>query len=676
MTTQPQEARYAVKLLKNVHIPMPDGIFLSADLFLPDAPGQYPAVLNYIPYRKQDASAYTGVACSYFASRGFGSVIVDIRGTGESGGITLDEYTLQEQMDGCQVIDWLSHQPWCNGNVGMWGASYSGFNSIQIAMHAPPALKAIVPLYATDDRYNDDVHYYGGCLIGIEQVLYPAMMVTMNAVPPYRETAGGDWARMWLERLEGNQPWLLNWFHHQSEDDYWKPGSLKTDYGLIKCPVYHIGGWADGYTNPVFRTLQQLQVPHKVMVGPWLHSSPDSGIPGPNIDFLNEMCRWWAQWLGGEETGIMQEPEVALFIQNGADPTTYEAYMPGQWRFLDKWPPEGLREHPFFLAKAGGLTEKSENEDESDTYRYQATVGSSAGVWCAVSGIDGMTRDQAADEGRSLTYTSQVLEKPMEILGAPKAVLHIDSTAEVAFFCVKIDDIGPDGASRLVCRGILNATHRNSHANPEPLKSGEIVELEIPLKYISWTFQAGHRIRVAISGSDWPWVWPSPYPAVNHIHRGGIHPSRILLPVVENPVASESEFHFLESPSASRSEKHGASVFGEGPTWQFTQDLVNGYSVLKVGNHSQGQLPGGTASLESDTQAEFGTSDAHPESTFAKGICKTSIVENDGRTDITGRTSIRSTSSHFFIDIELNVTKDGQPFFSRTWAETFPRKLI
>jgi putative CocE/NonD family hydrolase len=670
---QPQ---FAVKQLKNVPIPLPDGIHLSADLFLPDGAGQFPCVLNYIPYRKQDASAYTGAICNDFATHGFASAIVDIRGTGESQGITLDEYTLQEQQDGCEVIDWLSRQPWCNGNVGMWGASYSGFNSIQIAMHAPPALKAIVPMFATDDRYNDDVHYYGGCLIGVEQVLYPAMMVTMNAIPPYRETAGGDWSRMWKERLDGNRPWILNWFEHQTEDDYWKPGSLKTDYASIKCPVYNIGGWADGYTNPVFRMQQHLQVPHKAMVGPWLHNAPSSGIPGPNVDFLREMRRWWAQWLRGEETGIMQEPKMAVYIQHGAGPTPYEAYMPGMWRYLDNWPVEGVYEQAFYLSRPGTLTLAAGKEAESDAYRYQATVGAAAGVWCAVSGIDGMTRDQSADEGRSLTYTSRILDQPVEILGAPKAILHVASTAEVAFFCVKISDISPDGASRLVCRGILNATHRNSHVHPEPVQPGEVMELEIPLKFSSWTFQAGHRIRVSISSSDWPWVWPSPYPAINQVHLGSYHPSRILLPVVKEPHLSNSDFHFQDIPKTYAMQGHGESVFGAQPTWYFTQDIVKGYSVLHVGNQGRGQLPDSAVIFQSDSQAEFGTSDEKPESTFAKGLCKSSIIECDGNTEISGRTSIRSTTSNFFIDIELKVEKDGEPFFDRTWSEVFPRNLL
>jgi len=676
MSSKLSDIRLPVKHLRNVRIPMPDGVSLSADLFLPEAAGRFPAVLNYIPYRKEDAASYTSAICQYLAARGFAGVIVDIRGTGESQGIILDEYAPQEQLDGCQVIEWLSRQPWCNGKVGMWGASYSGFNSIQIAMQAPPALKAILPMYATDDRYNDDVHYYGGSLIGIEQVLYPAMMVTMNAVPPYPETAAGEWASIWQQRLEGNQPWLMNWFRHQSEDEYWKPGSLKTDYASIRCPVYNVGGWADGYTNPLFRMVQKLEVPHKAMVGPWLHNSPDSGIPGPNIDFLHEMCRWWAQWLRGEETGIMQEPGVAVYIQDGAAPTSFETYMPGKWRFLDQWPPEGVREHSWYLTGTGGLSDKVEKGGEVDVYRYRATVGASAGVWCAVNGFDSLTRDQSADDGRSLTYTGPVLESPVEILGAPKAVLHVSSTAEVVFFCVKVEDVTPDGASRLVCRGLLNATHRRSHSTPEPVKPGEIMELEIPLKYISWTFPAGHRIRVAISSSDWPWIWPSPFPALNRIFRGSIHPSRILLPVVESQSAVSTDFHFQESALASRGAADIASLFGNRHVWQFSQDVINDYSVLQVSNHSEHHLFQGAYTIESDNRAECGASDEHPEAAYTKGICKTTIVQNDGRTEIGGRTSIRSTSSHFFIDVELKVEKDGEPFFSRKWVETFPRQLL
>jgi hypothetical protein len=294
-------------------------------------------------------------------------------------------------------------------------------------------------------------------------------------------------------------------------------------------------------------------------------------------------------------------------------------------------------------------------------------------VWCAVNGFDSLTRDQAADEGRSLVYTSETLAEPLEILGAPRSFLYVSSSAKVAYFCVKLDDIFPDGSSRLVCRGILNAAHRHSHSDPIALTPGEIIELEIPLKHCSWTFQAGHRLRVAISGSDWPWVWPSPYPATNQVYYGASRPSRILLPVVLELARSQKpEPKFVEVPSS----RMTAYAFGGGPEWKITQDLISGYSTLQVGSHHQGQLPGASFSMESESQAEMGASDAHPEAAYARALVKSSIIQAGDRTDIIGRTSIRSTASHFFIDIELNVEKDGQLFFTRKWAEAFPRKLV
>ena len=667
--TTPQ---YPIKIIKNQRISMPDGISLSADLYLPGAPGKFPAVLNYIPYRKDDASVYMGTFCTYLAERGFAGAVVDVRGTGASQGITLDEYTLQEQLDGCVVIDWLSKQPWCNGNVGMWGISYSGFNSIQVAMHNPPALKAIIPMCATDDRYMDDVHYYGGCLIGIEQVLYPAGMVTMNALPTSFDFTEEGWLNSWMRRAENNQPWILNWFRHQVEDAYWRQGSLKRDYSLIKCPVYAVGGWADGYTNPVFRMQENLHVPHKSLVGPWLHGSPNNAMPGPNIDFLNEMCRWWGHWLRGDDTGIMQEPPVAVYIQEGAAPTLFETCMPGKWRFLDRWPAPGVEEHKFYLGAQGCLNKQSLGDNGADAYRYQATVGINAGVWCAVNGTDSLTRDQGADEGRSLTYTGELLADPLEILGAPKAILHVSSSAEIASFCVKINDIFPDGSSRLVCRGILNATHRFGHDQPAALIPGEIVELEIPLKYISWTFQPGHCIRVAISSADFPWVWPSPYPARNQVYWGSRQPSYVILPVVTEPSASTSQADFIP---IKKIEPTGHSFY-DPPTWQFIQNIVNGNTVLQINNRSQRKEEGSSFSIESDSQAEMGACDEHPEAAFARGCYTYNLVEGDNRTSIAGNTVIKSTATDFQLDIKLKIEQDGQVVIEKEWEESFPRNLV
>ncbi len=664
--------RYPIKQLVNVRIPLSDGVCVSANLFLPDAPGRFPAILQYIPYRKDDISASGSAYFQYMAERGFAGALVDIRGTGSSQGTVSDEYTLQEQLDACQVIDWLSRQAWCNGSVGMWGASYTGFNSIQVAMHNPPALKAIAPMFATDDRYNDDVHYYGGCLIGIEQVLYPAGMVLMNATPPIPEYSGEDWKKMWQERLEGNEPWLLNWFRHPSEDAYWLQASLKRDYNLIKCPVLIIGGWADGYTNPAFHMLEHLKVPTKAIIGPWMHTSPNNAIPGPGMHILHEMCRWWAYWLNGEDSGIMDEPRLAVYIQEGAAPINYETNMPGEWRFYDDWPAADVVEQPFYLGSEGELSDTGPGPAGSGSYTYKATVGTAAGPWCAVMGIDGITRDQSYDDYRSLTFTGPALVEPLEILGAPQASLHVTSTAEVAFFCVKLVDIAPDGAARLVCRGILNATRRSGKETPAPLVPGEVYHLEIPLKYTSWTFKPGHRIRLSVSSSDWPWVWPSPFPATNQVFWGADRPSQVVLPIVHQVKAVQSTVQFRQPVEL----PHFLDYESGGMTYEFTQDLIKGYTIHRTGYSGKTQFTGLNLTRISNSLAEIGASDDHPAEAYARAEGKASLIRPESRIDLQAFTAIHSTPDQFQIDIDLAVDIDGQPFFKRTWKEAFPRLLL
>lgn len=674
MPTDLLQPSYSVRHIKNVLIPMSDGVRLAADLFMPEAPGPFPAVLEYLPYRKDDRTAARWNAHYYFAERGFVGARVDIRGTGGSEGIVLDEYTPQEQQDACEVIAWLSQQPWCNGNVGMWGTSYGGFNCIQTAMHNPPALKAIIPHAATDDRYNDDVHYFGGCLMGIDQVVYPIWMIPMNAMPPYPQYTTEDWAGVWRQHLEGNPPWLLPWLRHQSEDDYWLQGSLKTDYGSIKCPVFHIGGWQDGYTNAVFRMAQQLKVPNRALVGPWQHSRPLDAYPGPRVNHLHEMVRWWAQWLRGEDTGVLAEPQLAVYVQHGTPLHPFLTHMPGQWRFEEKWPPDRLQDRPLYLAGQGRLRPEPEPGSEAENYRYQATVGITAGFWCPISPPFGLARDQALDEARSLVYTTEPIDKPVEILGFPKAMLHVSSSAEIAFFSVKLNDVAPDGTSTLVSRGMLNATHRRSHRDPQPLTPGEVYELEIPLKVASWVFKPGHRLRVAISCSDWPTIWPSPQPAVNKVFRGSARPSRIILPVVE-----------LLEPSIGRPEPHlqpavalhpTADSHTEMPVWRISQDVVDGSMHVYTRDWRKVRPEGEDFEVEEDHQAEAAASDERPDRAYAKATQRISMMQPDGRTDVIGRAAIRSTTSHLHVDIELRVLVDDEPFFDRHWLETIPRNFI
>jgi uncharacterized protein len=334
-------ARYNVRWVKNVMIPMRDGKRLAADLFLPDAEGKFPAVLEYIPYRKDDRTAPGHSIHHYFAQRGIAGVRLDIRGTGASEGHVVDEYPPLEHQDGYDAIGWLSEQGWSNGNVGMWGISYGGYTSIQVALTQPPALKAIAPMYATDDRYADGDQYRGGAKRGLLSTgTYPCAMVGMNALPPYPEYSGEDWLQIWEEHLQKNAPYLLEWLDKQTDGPYWQE-CVGRRYDQIVCPTYAIGGWMDHFVNAMVRLYANLKVPKKLLMGPWPHQTPDVAMPGPNIDFARELVRWFAYWLEGRQTGIMEEPPVAVYVQQYSPPSRVRKTTRGYWRYERSGRPGG-----------------------------------------------------------------------------------------------------------------------------------------------------------------------------------------------------------------------------------------------------------------------------------------------------------------------------------------------
>ena len=285
---------------RHVWIAMEDGTRLAARLFLPD---ELPAaaIVDALPYRMDDLTAsYASEYERLCEEGGFAVCRLDLRGTGSSEGIALDEYHAQEQADICEVIAWLAAQDWCTGKVGMYGTSWGGFNSLQVAMERPPALHAIVPIYASDDRYTDDVHYMGGILKAIDLVDWVIYMAACNVLPPVPAVYGEGWRDEWRRRIDGTEPWLLRWLEEQDDGPYWRHGSLRPDYGRIACPTMIVAGWADGYTNIALRAYEAMSCPRRVIIGPWSHSSTATSIPGPHIDLVPELIRWFARWLRDE----------------------------------------------------------------------------------------------------------------------------------------------------------------------------------------------------------------------------------------------------------------------------------------------------------------------------------------------------------------------------------------
>jgi putative CocE/NonD family hydrolase len=529
-----------------VMIPMRDGKRLSADIFRPDAEGRFPAIVMYHPYRKDDVGR-GGVGEHYcFAERGFISVRLDARGTGTSEGINTDEYRLQEQQDGYDAVEWLARQPWSNGNVGMYGSSYSGFTALQVASHRPPHLKAIVPLYATDDRYTDDCHYDrgGNMRMYYDVGTYGGRMIAMNALPPLPELAGSRWAEIWRERLENNQPYLLEWVRHQVDGSYWRNGSLRPGYDRVQVPVFLIAGWHDGYVNAMLRMYTQLKAPKKLLIGPWVHTAPHASVPGPRIDWINEASRFFAHWLRNEDTGIMKEPAVSFYMQETPKPDRRVDIIPGSWRSDTAFPASGAKEIAFYLRDGGQLdrSQAPKAERDFDEFEYKGTVGLNNAYWSAGSIRYYLADDQRADEAYSLVYTSPAFEQETHLLGWPQVILHASSSAKVAAFVAKLAAVAPDGQSTLIVDGALNGTRRSSLTNPEPMQPGEIYEMKIPMAPTGWVIRPGYRVRLAISGADFPNLWPTSYKAKNRVYRGGAHLSRLVLPVVTKSDLAPPEF--------------------------------------------------------------------------------------------------------------------------------------
>jgi len=657
--------------VKNVLIPMRDGIHLALDMHVPGGEGPFPVILEYIPYRKDDVMPLTGHH-HYFAQHGYIGARLDVRGTGASEGVNKDEYTRIEQEDCCEVIAWLATRPWCDGNVAMFGASYGGFTCVQVAMHQPPHLRTIIPMYFTDDRYTDDCHYRGGCLRCYYDIgAYGASMIGMNAMPPYPEYSGADWARIWEQHLQNNEPYLLTWLQHQTDDTYWHPASLRGQYHKILCPVFMIGGWRDGYPNPPLRTFANLNVPKKLLIGPWNHSRPDVAIPGPRIDYLREVVRWCDYWLKGINNGIMDEPPICVYMQTYDEPKADRLETSGYWRVEREFPISGMTEKVLTLSDRS-LVETVDDGGKGDVYDeyvYRLTVGLRGGLWSG--GVPfGLPTDQRPDEVYSLNYTSEPLTEPLEIIGAPQVVLHVSSTAPVMAFVARLCDVAPDETSALVCSGVLNATRRHSLVNPTPLTPNEIYDLTIDLDCTAWRFESGHRIRLSICSADFPNLWPTPYAGTNRVYRDAAHPSQLLLPVVPTKDA-KNEREFAPSPASVSVYRLSASE----PPWEIVHDVLGDRVGLKMRTRSMTRANPNT-DITHEASLEVWASNRNPADVVATSKHHRRIVRADGVTTVDTHCCLRSVDTTFHLMIDLNVAINGALHFQRRWMRSFPRALL
>ncbi len=509
----------AIRVEETVWIELSDGCRLAARLWLPpQSQGPVPAILEYLPYRRRDRHrGDDAILHPAFAAAGYAAIRVDMRGAGDSDGIMTDEYTPREWADAVEVIAWIAQQPWCSGNIGMIGLSWSGFNSLQIAALAPPALKAIVTTCASDDRYGDDMHYMGGCLLN-DNLQYGATLFTWLGTPPDPTIVGERWRDMWLARLAAVEPPAVRWMSHPDRDAYWQSGSVCEDYSRVKAAVLAVGGWADGYTNAVLRQLEGLSVPRKGLIGPWAHSFPHVATPGPQIDFIAYVIRWWDHWLKGRDTGMMDEPMLTCWLQESEPPRARYATRKGRWIAEASWPSQRVTNVLLHLT-ASGLTAEMATSIELPI-RSPATVGVASGEWCPYGWGPDMPTDQREDESGSLCFDATPLDAPVQILGGTRLSIAFSSDMAEAMLAVRLDDVAPDGSSTRITYGLLNLQHHAGHAIAVALQPGRSYQAEIRLKDVAYEVPAGHRLRLAISTTYWPLAMPSPQPATVTLRHG------------------------------------------------------------------------------------------------------------------------------------------------------------
>jgi len=673
--------QHAVIEWPHIDIPMPDGVHLAARVWMPEgaAEAPVPAVLEYIPYRKNDLCVPEDrMSGQYLAGHGYAYIRLDLRGAGDSEGLLLDEYLPQELRDGVDAIAWIADQPWCDGNIGMIGISWGGFNGLQIAALRPPALKAIITVCSTDDRYADDVHYMGGCLL-VDNLSWASQMFARNSLPPDPRNRGAAWRDLWLERLRYSGLWLKNWLEHPTRDAFWQHGSVCEDYGRIEVPVYAVSGWADGYCRSVFRLMENLPGPRKGLVGPWAHKYPHAGKPGPAIGFMQETLRWWDQWLRGRETGIMDEPMLRLYMQDGASPRGGYDHRDGRWVAEPAWPSPNVERTSFILASDGRLTRASNITDQhstgSETVQSICSPlmgGMAAGKWCSYAVPGDQPVDQRLDDGGSLVFETEPLSAPLEIAGGPALVLAFAVDKPVAQAAVRLIDVAPDGAATRVTYGVFNLTHRTGHEAPEPLDPGQRYTVEVPLKPVAQRFAAGHRIRLAISTNYFPLIWPAPEPVTLSLFPDG---TRLDLPLRRPSPADENLPSFGPPESAPRPEIDRIEDADAG--WRLIHNLSTNETALKVRDGSgHYRLVDDGITVTKTAQERYSLTPDDPDSVTGYTLWTMGLSHDDWSIATQTETTLTATPESFRIQARLLAWEGDSLVHEENWDETIDRFLV
>ncbi|MET9372902.1 CocE/NonD family hydrolase [Streptomyces sp. NPDC002992] len=635
-TTFPYETTH-----EDVRIPLPDGTRLYARVWRPVTDGPVPALLEYLPGRLTDRTApRDGQRHPWYAGHGYASVRVDVRGHGNSEGLPGNAYDAVEPADGVAVVNWLAEQPWCTGKVGMFGISRGGSTALRIAALAPGALKAIVTVCSSDDRYDDDS-------------AWAATLPDFVCRPPDPRYVGEEWREMWLRRLEAVEPSVPTWLAHRTRDAYGRHGGVREDHGAIEAAVLAVGGWHDPYRDTVLRLVEHLpQDRVRGIIGPWSHQYPDQGLPpGPAIGFLQETLRWWDHHLKGAENDVMAEPLLRSWISASHPPATVYEELPGRWVADPAWPSPNVTRVTYAFQGDPVVVDSPQQ------------TGLDAGRFLPRGNDADLPPDQRDEDAHSACFDFVVPEDgpPIEILGRPRVSLALTTPAPTGQVIARLCDVAPDGSSTLVTRGALTLWARHEEAE----------SFDFELNGIGHTFPPGHRVRLAVSSAYWPWIWPQPDAAGFTLDPTASH---LTLPV-RRPTDDTVEWQEPEH-SEPPTVVIPATLEEPRPERLVVRDVAKGEWRLEVDPR-----PGGTRVhpdglecsedvLETYTITERDPLSAHTRSNWSIRMHRPEMAWD---VTIDARSEIACDADAFLTSNEVVCKEAGEVIFHRTWEKRVPR---
>ena len=665
---------HAVRVVEHFWLPLADGTRLAARMWLPEdaAARPVPAIVEYIPYRQRDFTLPRDeLIHPFFAGHGYAAIRIDTRGAGNSDGLPMDEYVAAEQDDMVEALAWIARQAWCSGQIGMIGISWGGFSALQTAARRPPQLKAIVALCASDDRFHGDVHYMSGCLLR-NNLAWGGQALAYAARAPDPEIVGDGWRRMWRRRLEALPFVTAEWLRHQRRDGYWRHGSVAEDFGAIRCPVFYVSGWADGYTDAGLRLMAGLQVPRRCLIGPWGHGYPHLARPGPAIGFLQEALRWWDRWLKGRANGIEREPMLRLWLQDDAPPRPHHEHRPGRWIAVPAWPWPGAPSLSLGLKAGGGrgrlVAGAGGGRAELAT---ELTVGMAAGEWNPHGIGPELAGDQRQDDARSMLLDGAPLPAPLAIVGAPRLRLTLACDRPLATLVARLQSVAPSGASASVTWGCLNLAHRQGSAAPQPLQPGRRYRVEVTMNAIAQRLPAGQRLRLALACGSWPLLWPAPQPATLALELAD---ARLELPLcgAEAPgVLAEFEAPAIPAPPAIAWLRPFARQR------RFVTDLASDRCELVLEKDDGAfRIEGHGMEIDQSGRERQSIVAGAPLSNRGEAAWRIRQQRGGWQTEVEAKKVLTCERDRFRLEARLTAREGGAVFFRRRWRRAIPRDLM